>query len=110
MPIEAVRDIQKSGASAWAAGGLAYAVTVDFGTTAPARSRTFNVALTGAVVGAKVVANPSLDMPAGVAADEFEMDAFVVAGRVVVAGQVQLTLHSLGAPLSRQRNVNVVLA
>lgn len=85
-------------------------VTVDFGTTGGSRSRTFNLALPGTVVGAKVLASPSLDMPAGVAADEFEADAFVAAGRVVLAGQVQLTVHSLGAPLSGRRNVNVLLA
>ena len=85
-------------------------VTVDFGTSQASRSKTFNVPLAGAVVGAKVLASPSLDMPADVSVDEFEMDAFVVAGRVVQTGEVQLTLHSLGAPLSRQRNVNVVLA
>ncbi len=85
-------------------------ITVDFGTSQASRSKTFDVALAGAVVGAKVLASPSLDMPAGVSADEFEMDAFVAAGRVVQTDQVQITLHSLGAPLSGQRNVNVFLA
>lgn len=94
------------------AGGsvAATSVDVDFGSSGSgARSKTFNVALTGAAIGAKVIASPSLDMPTGVSADEYECDPFVVAGRVVTTNFVQLVVASLGAPLSRQRRINIVL-
>lgn len=85
-------------------------VTVDFGTARPSpRARFFDVTIRGAQPGMVVTAAAALDMPAGIAADELEMDPITVAGRVVSANTVRLLVSSPG-PLSRQRNINVMLA
>jgi hypothetical protein len=99
------------GGGGGAGAGLSATLTVDFGTggASAARRKTFDVAMAGAVVGQKVQASASLDMPAGLSADEYEMDPFVAAGQVVQANQVRLTVASLGAPLSRQRRIHVSL-
>lgn len=86
-------------------------VTVDFGTARPAaRSKTFDVTVRGAQTGMAVVASAALDMPAGVSADELEMDPITVAGRVTAANTVRLLVSSARGPLARQRNINVMLA
>lgn len=99
-------------AVSWVSSGASvYTVTVDFGTGLSSyRVRTFNVSLAAAtVVGGPVIATPALDTVAGVSADEFEVDPFVVAARVSSVGVVQLTVASLAGPLSRQRRINILL-
>lgn len=83
-------------------------VTVDFGASG-AQARTFDVALTGAVAGQKVLACVSLDMPAGVAQDELEMDPLTVAASVPSNNLVRLVVGSSGTPVSGQRNINLTL-
>jgi hypothetical protein len=65
-------------------------VTVDF--TVPAHSRTFTVSLTGAVPGNPVFAMPSLNMPAGVQADELEMDPFTCSAYASNTDEVTITV------------------
>lgn len=83
-------------------------VTVDFGST-PANAKAFSVTVSGATVGQKVIAVPSLDMPAGVDDDELEMDMLMCAGRVTAADTVRLIVSSSWGPITGQRNINVVL-
>lgn len=110
MTIEALSDIQFSGQSAFGGGGSAsiVSVTVDFGTTAR-RSKTFDITVTGAFVGQQVVAVPSLDMPSGVSADELEMDPIIAFGSVISPNTVRLRVSSLRGPITRQRNINILL-
>lgn len=82
-------------------------VTVDFGSPGR-RSILVDVALATAAVGQKVLASPSLDMPAGVSEDELEMDGLTVAGRVLSAGNVRLICYATG-PISGPRNINIIL-
>lgn len=82
-------------------------VTVDFGSV-PVQSKTFDVAVTGATVGQKVVASASLDMPAGVSEDEIEMDPIFCAARVLSTNTVRLVVASL-FQITGQRNVNLVM-
>jgi hypothetical protein len=83
-------------------------VEVNF--TTSARQRFFDVAHVGATIGQKIVASPSLNMPAGVAEDELEMDPVCVAGHCKTAGQVRLLVYSArGGLLSGKRNVNYIL-
>jgi hypothetical protein len=85
------------------------AVTVDFGADG-ALSKTFDVSVTGATVGQKVLASVSLDMPAGVDEDELEMDMITVAGRVSAADTVRLIAASVsGTAVSGQRTINLTV-
>lgn len=86
----------------------AYMATVDFGAEGESQA-VFDVAVAGAAVGQKVVASASLDMPAGVAEDELEMDMLAVAGRVTGTNNVRLIVASLGGRISGQRNINLIL-
>jgi hypothetical protein len=81
-------------------------VEVDFG--AGDRSKTFLVPLAGATVGQKVLATPSLDMPAGVSADELEMDPLMCAGAVASTGFITLVVSSTGT-ITGKRNINLIL-
>lgn len=81
-------------------------VEVDFGDGA--MSRTFEVAVAGAVLGQKVLAAPSLDMPAGLSSDEIEMDPITCAGAVTAAGIVTLVVSSTGS-IAGKRNINLTL-
>ena len=83
-------------------------LTVTF--SAPSRGRFFDVALSGATVGQKVLCAPSLVMPSGVAEDELEMDPLVCHGAVKTAGQVRLFVGSAnGGTLGGARNISVTL-
>jgi hypothetical protein len=85
------------------------AVTVNF--AGPSKGQFFDVAFAGATVGQKVLAAPSLDMPAGVAEDEFEMDPVFAFGHVKTAGQVRLFVGSVnGGILGGDRKINVTLS
>ena len=64
--------------------------TVNFAT--PANSKTFTIAALGAVVGQSAIAAPSLDMPAGIDKDEFEMEPFTCAAYAIAANQIEVTL------------------
>jgi hypothetical protein len=68
-----------------------------------------DVTVTGATVGQKVVATPSMDMPSGVSEDELEMDMLACAGRVVSTNTVRLTVASLRSGIVGQRNINVLV-
>lgn len=81
-------------------------VTVTF--TELRQSAFFDVTVTGAAVGQRVMACASLDMPAGVAEDEIEMDPLTVSGRVVSADTVRLLVAANG-PIIGARNVNVMV-
>jgi hypothetical protein len=75
-----------------------------------ATSVTQDVTVSGATIGQKVIASLSLDMPAGVAADELEMDMLYCAGAVIAADTVRLTVSGNGSALiSGQRNINLIL-
>lgn len=92
-----------------AGGTPATTVTVTF----PASGSTVitqNVTVTGATIGQKVIASPSLDMPAGVAADELEMDMLTCAGVVIATDTVRLTVASIGGSHSGARNINLQLS
>lgn len=87
-----------------------YTVQVDFGST-PAESKTFDVALSGAVTTNKVIASPSLSMPAGVDQDEIEADPITVAGVVPSSNNIRLTVSTTnGSAITGKRNINVILA
>lgn len=108
-PITLGTGLAMTGTVLSAAGGGSVTITqltVDFVT--PSRAAFFDVTLTGAVVGQKVVAAPSLDMPSGVSEDEMEMDPIAVAGRVVATNTVRLLVSSSGV-ISGQRNINVMV-
>lgn len=83
--------------------------TIDFGTENSRLERTFDVSIVGASVSDKVIAYPSLNMPAGIAEDELEMDMFTCAAKVTSSGIVKLTTVSLGGPVQGQRNINFIL-
>jgi hypothetical protein len=82
-------------------------VTVDFGTSGE-YVKTFDVTVTGAVTTQRVLAAPSLSMPAGVAQDELEMDPLNCSAVVQAADTVRLIIASVsGARVSGQRNINL---
>jgi len=83
-------------------------VTVDFGTM-PVSSKSFVVPVTGAMLGQKVIAVPSLDMPVGVDEDELEMDMLTCAARVMAADSVKLVVASVGGSVSGQRAFNILV-
>lgn len=77
-----------------AAGGAAVEVEVDF--VSPAKVRTFSVAVTGVVVGDRVVAAQSSDAPTGRSWDENELEPLVCAASVTAANTVRLIVSSAG--------------
>lgn len=83
-----------------------YTVEVDFGVGAT--SKMFSVALAGAAIGQKVIASPSLEMPAGVAPDELEMDPIMCAASIVATDFVRLAVGSTSV-ISGKRNINLIL-
>lgn len=102
--VEAINEVKASASG----GGITKEVLVDFGNTS-STSKTFDVAMAEALTTHKVVATPSLNMPAGVDADELEMDMLACAGRVISNGMVRLTVASSSGPVRGQRNINVSL-
>lgn len=83
-------------------------ITVDF--TSLASEKFFDATLVGAVVGQKVLATVSLNMPSGVDEDELEMDPITVAGYVTTTDQVRLLVSSVNSsPIYGQRKINVTL-
>lgn len=80
--------------------------TVEINFTDPARSKTFDVAAV-CTAGQKVMASPSLDMPAGVSADELEMDPITVAAHAVATNVVRITASSASLVFGK-RNINLV--
>ena len=84
-------------------------LTVDFGSGYGARSKTFDVAMTGALTSNNVWASVSNTMPSGVSEDELEMDPLTVSGRVVSTNTVRLTVATSSGPITGQRNINVAL-
>jgi hypothetical protein len=92
-------------------GGGSFAVaqaTVDFGSI-PARHKTFDVSVSGATVGQKVIASASLEMPGTVDEDELEMDMLAIAGRVSAADTVRLIIAAIPGPITGQRNINITV-
>jgi hypothetical protein len=89
-------------------GGLSEMVTVNFGNLA-AKERVFTMTVAGAVMGQRVMATPSLLMPAGVALDELELDPITVAAAVVAANTVKLVVASTRGRIRGQRNINLIL-
>lgn len=89
-------------------GGLATTVQVDFGNLA-ARERVFELTVAGAALGQRVFATPSLAMPAGVAADELEMDPITAMGAVMAANEVRLVVASTRGRIKGKRNINLTL-
>ena len=83
----------------------AQTVELNFGTT-PVRQKTFIVAAPGVAVGQKILAAWTLDMPAGVAEDEFEFDIPRLAAKVHAAGQVKVIVVS-DCHIAGKRNVNL---
>jgi hypothetical protein len=69
----------------------------------------FTAAVSGATVGQKVIATPALDMPAGLDDDELEMDMITCAARVSATNTVRIAVTSLGAPITGQRIINLVI-
>ena len=97
-----------------AGGGGSFSIpelVVDFGGT-PVPGKTFDMPLAGAAIGQKVIAVPSLTPAPGMAhEDEFEMEPFACAARVVTADQVRLHAYATrGGLLTGQRRINVTLA
>ncbi len=82
-------------------------VTVDFGST-PVFGGTFTLALAGVVAGQKVLVGVSSSMPAGVDADELEMDGLDVAGAVLANDFVTLIIAANPGPITGQRNFNLI--
>ena len=97
-------------AAAWQtpASGASTVVQVDFGSVA-LQEKLFVVAVPGATLGAKVQATPSLDMPAGVALDELEMNPLSALAAVTAADTVTLIVASLRGPVWGKRNINLTL-
>lgn len=90
------------------AGASIVVATVDFGVGASVKR--FDVNVPGATVGQKVVASMSLDMPAGVDEDEYEMDMLACAAGVTAADTVSLIVASVtGTEVSGQRNINLIV-
>lgn len=83
-----------------------HTLEIDFGEGA--RSKTFDLSLPAATAGQGVVASVSLDMPAGVAQDELEMDPITCSAAVAVPGVVRV-IASAQAPVSGKRNINLIL-
>lgn len=111
MSIPAHSDIVRSGVSAFAIGGGGGAtitrVEVDFGSSGRVSSKTFDVTVPGVTSGQMIVASASLDMPAGVAEDELEMDPISVAAHGVAADTVRLIVSS-HSTLRGKRAINVL--
>ena len=83
-------------------------ITIDF--TSLASEKFFDATLVGAVIGQKVLATVSLNMPSGVDEDELEMDPITVAGYVTTTDQVRLLVSSVNSsPIYGQRKINVTL-
>lgn len=90
-------------------GGSVYVREVDFGSPG-AVEKFFTVTITGATTGQRVIATPSLDMPAGVDEDELEMDPLVCAARVSATNTVRLLVASpAGGRISGKRNINITI-
>lgn len=99
-------------ASGGGGGGGGATVTqreVDFGSPGAAE-KFFSVTITGATVGQRVIATPSLDMPSGVDEDELEMDPIVCAARVSDSDTVRLLVAAPGGGrISGKRNINITI-
>lgn len=89
-----------------AGGGLSATAEVDFGQSSKFAKSIATVP--GALVGQKVVASVSLDMPAGVSRDELECDPVTVSAFVSATNQVTL-FASAQSRISRKRNINLVV-
>jgi hypothetical protein len=74
--------------------GLIYTAEVVF--TSAKRVGVFTVAHIGATPGGKVLCSMSGDAPTGRSADELEMDALSVCGRISAADTLTFTIHSSG--------------
>lgn len=97
-----------SGASGGAAGGATTTrVEVDFGTAPGVHAKSFSVTVAGVSAGQAVVAAPSLDMPAGVAADELEMDPISAAAHATAADTVLLIVGA-ASRLTGKRAINII--
>lgn len=66
-----------------------------------------DVAVPGVTAGQAVVATLSLDMPAGIAPDELEMDPLTVAAHAVGAGVVRVLVTSAD-PITGKRAINIM--
>lgn len=112
MPVPVGSDLVRisSGVSAFTLGGggsgLFASVLVDF--TTPSSARFFEVTVTGATTGMRVVGSASLSTPAGVAEDELEMDPITVSGRVSATDTVRLLVSS-SSVLFGQRLISLSL-
>lgn len=104
--MEALSDIQKSGTSAFSAGGSVSAtqVILDFGAE-PVSSKRFSFTLTGATVGQKVLMTPAADTDD----DELEMDNFACAARVSATNTIVAYIAAVPGPVIGQRRFNVIL-
>jgi hypothetical protein len=89
------------------AGATIREVEVDF--TAASRGKLFDIAVPGVTAGQKIVATPSLKMPAGVQQDEFEADPFAVAAHVQATDTVRLAVIALAGPIKGKRNINLMV-
>jgi hypothetical protein len=91
------------------AGGSITEVTVDFATASPGQF--FDVSVPGVTVGQKVMASPSIAMPAGVAEDELEMDPIFAFAAVNTADVVRLFVGAVGkGQIFGPRNINLMVA
>jgi hypothetical protein len=92
MAIPVVSDLIKDSVSAFAGGGGGITITrveVDFGSVGT-NAKVFDVSVPGVLLGQKILVSVSLEMPAGVAFDEIEMDPLSVAGHAVADDTVRL--------------------
>ncbi len=69
----------------------------------------FEVAQAGAVVGQKLIACVSLDMPTGVNEDELECDPLSASAKVISPNLVRILVTSNnGAPIKGARTINII--
>jgi hypothetical protein len=87
-------------------GAVPVVVEVNFGTGA--RSVKLNIT-TPCTTSQRVLASPSLEMPAGLSADELECDMICCVARVIALNNVELVAASIGSPISGLRKINLVI-
>lgn len=75
-------------------GGAITGRSIDVDVNAPVTSETFTVTDAAALTTHKVIAVPSGRPPAGGYADQVEINPVVIQGRVLIDGQVTITLSS----------------
>jgi hypothetical protein len=88
-----------------------YQVTVDFGSVPVHGGKTFNIALPGATTTQKVVCCPSLVPGTSINEDEFEIEPWNAAARIIATDTLRLSVFSTShlGYLHGEKNINLIL-